>query len=192
MSHQPTREEAFSLLKKYNKTDNLIKHALSVEAVMRHFAGLFKEDKEKWGIIGLVHDLDYEKYPNQHCTKTKEILEEENWPDDYIHAVMSHGWNICTNVEPTHIMEKVLYCIDELTGLVTATVLVRPSKNINDLKVKSVKKKWKTKSFAAGADRDIIEKGAEMVGKDLDEMILETIEGMKSVAGVIDLAGEED
>lgn len=192
MSKQPTREEAFELLTTYNQSESLINHALSVEAVMRHFAGLFKEDRDKWGIIGLVHDLDYEKYPDRHCTMTREILEEHDWPEDYIKAVMSHGWGICTDVEPTEIMEKVLYCVDELTGLITATVLVRPSKSIMDLKVKSVKKKWKTKAFAAGANREIIQKGALMVGKDLDEMIQETIRGMQMVASDIGLAGTEN
>jgi predicted hydrolase (HD superfamily) len=192
MSHKPNREEAFNLLKQYNESESLINHGLSVEAVMRHFAGLFKEDKDKWGIVGLVHDLDYEKYPDQHCTKAGQILQEYQWPEEYIRAVMSHGWGVCTDVEPSHIMEKVLYCVDELTGLITATVLVRPSKSIMDLKVKSVKKKWKMKAFAAGANRDIIKKGAEMVGKDLDEMINETIEGMKNVASEIGLAGNDE
>lgn len=189
MSKQPTREEAMTLLKKYNTSDSLIKHAISVEAVMQHFAGVYNEDKNKWGIIGLVHDLDYEKYPDQHCTMTKQILESEGWPEDYIKAVMSHGWNICTDVKPKHIMEKVLYCIDELTGLITASVLVRPSKSIMDLTVKSVKKKWKMKGFAAGANREIIEQGAAMTGRDLDDMIRETIEGMKPIAEEIGLKG---
>ena len=174
----PTREEAFELLKKYNKSESLINHALAVEAVMRHFAELFEEDVEKWGIIGLVHDLDYEMYPDKHCEKTKEILEEVNWPEDYIRAIMSHGWGICTDVEPVEKMEKVLYTIDELTGLINATALMRPT-GISDMKVKSVKKKWKDKSFAAGVNREIIAKGAEMLGMDLNEVIAETIEGMK-------------
>ncbi|MFW5656981.1 MAG: HD domain-containing protein [Bacteroidota bacterium] len=185
----PTREEALSLFKRYNETDSLNKHALAVEAVMRHFAELFNEDAEKWGIIGLVHDLDYEKYPEEHCTQTKKILEDESWPEDYIRAVLSHGYGICTEVEPQHTMEKVLYCIDELTGLVTATALVRPSKSLMDMKVKSVKKKWNTRSFAAGANREIIKKGAEMLGKDLSYMIQETIEGMKKVAPDLELDG---
>ncbi|QQY78812.1 putative nucleotidyltransferase with HDIG domain [Keratinibaculum paraultunense] len=182
----PTREEAFELLKKYNKSESLINHALAVEAVMRHFAELFEEDVEKWGIIGLVHDLDYEMYPDKHCEKTKEILEEENWPEDYIRAIMSHGWEICTDVEPIEKMEKVLYTIDELTGLINATALMRPT-GISDMKVKSVKKKWKDKSFAAGVNREIIAKGAEMLGMDLNEVIAETIEGMKKVSKEIGL-----
>ena len=184
----PSRKEAYNLLKKYNQTESLRKHALAVEAVMRHFARLFKDDVEKWGIIGLVHDLDYEKYPEKHCKMTEKILRDEKWPDDYIHAVLSHGWNICTDVKPKHIMERVLYCIDELSGLILATALVRPSKSLEDLKPKSVMKKWNTKGFAAGANRKIIEKGAEMVGKDLKFMIKETIEGMKNVAVEIGLA----
>ena len=124
-----TRGDALQLLKKYNQDESLIKHALAVEAVMRHFAGLFGEDVEKWGIIGLIHDLDYERYPEEHCQKVKELMTAEGWPEEYIHAVQSHGWGICSDVEPVHRMEKVLYAIDELTGLIAA-VLVRPSRSI--------------------------------------------------------------
>ena len=186
----PSRENALSLLTKYNQSDSLIKHALSVEAVMRHFAGLYGEDEGKWGVIGLIHDLDYEQYPDQHCTMTKQILESEGWPEEYIRAVVSHGWGICSDVEPVHPMEKVLFTIDELTGLVTAAVLVRPSKSILDLTVKSVNKKWKVKTFAAGANREVIAKGADMMGKDLNWVIQETIAGMQKVAGEIGLIGE--
>jgi len=187
---KPIRDEAFALLLKYNQSESLIKHALSVEAVMRHFASIFLEDPVKWGIIGLVHDLDYEKYPEQHCTMTRKILEQENWPEDYIRSIVSHGWGICSDTEPVHIMEKVLYTIDELTGLVTASVLIRPSKSLFDMELKSVKKKWNIRNFAAGANREIIEKGAAMMGRDLDFIIQETINGMKTVAGSIGLAGE--
>jgi len=186
----PTRQDALALLKKYNQSESLLKHALSVEAVMRHFATLEGENEEKWGIIGLVHDLDYEKYPEQHCTMTRKILEEEQWPEDYIRAVMSHGWGMCTDIEPELFMEKVLFATDELTGLITAAVLVRPSKSILDLTVKSVKKKWKVKAFAAGANREIISKGVEMMGKELPDVIQETINGMQKVASEIGLAGE--
>ncbi|MBN2349350.1 MAG: HDIG domain-containing protein [Bacteroidales bacterium] len=186
----PDRKIAEDLLKKYNKSESLIKHALSVEAAMRHFAALYNEDVEKWGVIGLIHDLDYEQYPDQHCTMTKKILEEENWPDDYIRSVLSHAWGICYDVEPLHVMEKVLYTIDELTGLITASVLVRPSKSILDLTVKSVTKKWKMKNFAAGANREVIEKGAAMLDKDLNWVIQETINGMKKAAGEIGLKGD--
>lgn len=183
------REEAYALLKEYNKSESLITHALAVEAVMRHFAELFGEDQEKWGIIGLLHDLDYEMYPNEHCKKVREILEERGWPEEYIHAIESHGWKLCTDVEPVHKMEKVLYTIDELTGLITATALMRPSKSILDLEVKSVKKKWKQKSFAAGVNRDVIAEGAELLGMDLDKVIEETIIGMRNVADEIGLKG---
>ncbi|WP_213818210.1 HDIG domain-containing metalloprotein [Garciella nitratireducens] len=186
----PTREKAYDLLKKYNKNESLIRHALAVEAVMLHFAELFnEEDKEKWGIIGLVHDLDYEMYPEEHCKKTREILIKENWPEDYIRAIESHGWKICSNVEPLETMEKVLYAIDELTGLITATVLMRPSKSILDLKVKSLKKKWKSKGFAAGVNREVIAEGAEMLGMDLNKVMEETIKGMQKVADEIGLKG---
>jgi len=185
----PTRPEAFSLLTRYTHSESLIKHALSVEAVMRHFANLYGEDIEKWGIIGLVHDIDYEQYPDQHCTMTRKILEDEQWPEEYIRAVVSHGWGICSDTEPLHPMEKVLFTIDELTGLVTASVLIRPSRSILDLEVKSVKKKWTMKNFAAGANREVIEKGAIMMDKDLDYIIGETIAGMKTAAAAIGLAG---
>jgi len=185
----PTREEAFELLKEYNQNESLIKHALAVEAVMRYFAKKFGQDQEKWGIIGLIHDLDYEKFPDQHCKKTEEVLKEHNWPDDYIRAVLSHGWGICTDVEPVSKMEKVLYAIDELTGLIAATALVRPSKSVLDIKAKSVKKKWKDKSFAAGADRSIIQKGAEILGIELSELLTDTIIGMRLVAAEIGLQG---
>lgn len=183
------REAALALYKKYNQDESLFRHALAVEAVMRHFAALFGEDEEKWGIIGLIHDLDYERYPDQHCIKVKEILTDEGWPEDYIRAVQSHGWEICSDVEPVERMENVLYTIDELTGLITAAALVRPSKSILDLKVKSVKKKWKDKAFAAGVNRAVIEKGAARLGMELDEVIKETIAGMQKVAAEIGLQG---
>jgi putative nucleotidyltransferase with HDIG domain len=185
----PGREEALKLLKEYNRSESLIKHALAVESVMRHFARLFGEDEEKWGVIGLIHDLDYEMYPEEHCLKTKEILEKEGWPEDYVSAALSHGWKICTDIEPMERMEKVLYTIDELTGLIIATVLMRPSRSILDLNVKSVMKKWKQKSFAAGVNRDIISEGATMLGMDLNEIIHETIQGMKSCAAELGLEG---
>jgi putative nucleotidyltransferase with HDIG domain len=185
----PTKKEAFELLKEYNQDASLIKHALAVEAVMRYFAKKFGEDQEKWGIIGLIHDLDYEKFSQQHCKKTEEILKEHNWPQDYIRAVLSHGWGICTDVEPESKMEKVLYAIDELTGLIAATALVRPSKSVLDMEAKSVKKKWKDKSFAAGVNRSIIQKGAEMLGMELDELFNDTIMGMRQVAAEIGLKG---
>ncbi len=186
---RPTRTEAFELLREHNSSQSLINHALSVEAVMRHVARKHGEDPDKWGVIGLVHDLDYERYPDRHCTMTHMILAGKGWPEDYIRAVMSHAWGICTDVEPVHIMEKYLYAIDELTGLVTACVLVRPSKSLFDLKVKSVKKKWNTKHFAAGASREIMEKGAEMLGVEIAELIQDVIDGMRTVADEIGLDG---
>ena len=143
----PTREEAYALLTQYNKSESLLKHALAVEGVMRYSARKRGEDEEKWGIIGLVHDLDYEQFPEEHCHKSEEILKENGWPEEYIRAVISHGWGICSDVEPQTELEKVLYAIDELTGLVVATALVRPSKSVMDVKTKSVKKKWKDKRF---------------------------------------------
>lgn len=185
------RENAYELLKEYNKSDSLIKHGLAVEAVMLHFAELLNEkDIEKWGIIGLLHDLDYEMYPEEHCIKVREILSSRNWPEAYIHAIESHGWKSCVDVMPEEKMEKVLYTIDELTGLITATVLMRPSKSILDLEVKSVKKKWKTKGFAAGVNREIIEEGANLLGMDTDFIIAETIKGMQKVAEEIGLKGQ--
>lgn len=185
----PTREDALKLFNKYNESDSLFKHALAVEGVMVHFAEMFGEDVEKWGVIGLIHDLDYEKYPEEHCHMTKKILEEENWPEEYIRAIISHGWGLCTDVKPEEKMEIVLYTIDELTGLIAATALMRPSKSILDMEAKSVKKKWGQKSFAAGVDRDIIENGANMLGMELNEVIKETINGMRKVAEEIGLKG---
>lgn len=183
----PTREDAWQILNKYNKNQSLIKHALAVEGVMRYMARKRGEDEEKWGVIGLIHDLDYEMFPDQHCKKTEEILKENNWPDEYIRAAISHGWGICVDVEPQTELEKVLYAIDELTGLVVTSALVRPSKSVMDLKVKSVKKKWKDKRFAAGVDRSIIETGAERLGADLTELINDTIMGMRDIADEIGL-----
>lgn len=186
-----TREQAYDLLSKYNKNNSLITHALAVESVMLHFADILGEpDKEKWGIIGLLHDVDYEMYPEQHCIKAREILIEHNFPEDYIHAVESHGWGICSSVEPIQRMEKVLFTIDELTGLIAATAMLRPSKSILDLETKSVKKKWKQKSFAAGVNRDVIEQGAKMLNMELEYIISETIKGMQNAAESIGLKGE--
>ena len=183
------REEALTLLRKYNKSEGLIKHALAVEGVMRYCARKRGEDEDKWGVIGLIHDLDYEQFSEQHCQKSGEILRSEGWPEDYIRAVMSHGWGICTDVEPQSELEKVLYAVDELTGLVVATALVRPSKSVMDMTVKSVKKKWKDKAFAAGVNRAVIEKGVEMLGVELTELIDDTISGMREVADEIGLRG---
>lgn len=183
----PTREEAFALLKEYNESDALIKHALAVEGVMRRFARNLDEDEEKWGVIGLLHDLDYEQYPDEHCKKVVELLQARDYPEEYIHAIVSHGYGLCSDVAPEHVMEKVLYTIDELTGLINAAALMRPSKSVMDLEYKSVNKKYKTPSFAAGVDRNVIAQGCEMLGKDLQYVTEETILGMREVADAIGL-----
>jgi len=189
MPTRPTRQEALKLLKEYNKTESLIKHALAVEGVMRYCSRKYNGDEEQWGIVGLIHDLDYEQFPDQHCKKSEEILRKHEWPEEYIRAVVSHAWGICTDVEPKSDMEKVLYAIDELTGLVTTTALVRPSKSVLDMKAKSVKKKWKDKRFAAGVDRSIITKGAELLEVQVGDLIQDTIMGMREVAEAIGLKG---
>ena len=149
---------------------------------MRYFAKKYGEDEEKWGIVGLLHDLDYEMYPKEHCYKTKEIMQKNGYDEEIIRAMMSHGFGICTDVEPKSLMEKTLYAVDELSGLVNACVLVRPSKSIDDLGVKSVKKKFKSKSFAAGVNRDVVKEGAKMLDMELDDLIAEVIEAMKANA----------
>lgn len=190
MAHTPTREEALELLRSWQQNENLVAHGLAVEGVMRYMARKRGYDEDKWGIIGLVHDLDWEKYPEEHCAKTRETLEQADWPEDWIRAILSHGWGLVTDVEPQHEMEKVLYTIDELTGLVNATAIMRPSKSVLDMKPKSVKKKWNQKAFAAGVDRSIIENGAEMLGEELNTIIEDTIMGMREVADDIGLRGE--
>jgi putative nucleotidyltransferase with HDIG domain len=189
---KPTREDGWSFLTKFTDSENLLRHALAVEAVMRYLARKAGEDEEKWGVVGLIHDVDYQQYPDQHCVKVRELMEAEDWPEEYIRAVQSHGWGICTDIEPESRMEKSLYAIDELTGLVTATALVRPSRSVLDMKAKSVKKKWKAAGFSAGVDRSIIEKGAEMLGVELSELITDTIMGMREVAEEIGLKGEAE
>ena len=186
----PTREDALTLLRAYNQSESLIKHAFAVEGVMRFMARKYGEDEDVWGVVGLIHDLDYEQFPDQHCKKTEAILKENNWPEDLIRAVVSHGWGICSDVEPVTDMEKVLFAIDELTGLVATSALVRPTKSVMDMKAKSVKKKWKDKRFAAGVDRSIIQKGADMLGVELGDLITDTIMGMRDVADAIGLKGD--
>jgi len=185
----PTRETALILFKKYNNSESLLKHALAVEGVMRYMAEKSGEDAEKWGIIGLIHDLDYEMYPEQHCTMTEKILRENNWPEEYIRAVLSHGWGIVTDIKPVSLLEKTIYAVDELTGLVSTSALVRPSKSVMDMESRSVKKKWNDKRFAAGVNRSVIEKGAEMLGVTLDELITDCIMGMRRVSEEIGLKG---
>lgn len=188
----PTRDEAYQLLLEYNSNEGLIKHALAVEGAMRFMARKRGEDEDRWGVIGLVHDLDYERFPDEHCRKSVQILRGRNWPEEYIRAVASHGWGLCSDVEPQSDLEKCLYAVDELTGLIAASVLVRPSRSILDLKAKSVKKKWKDKRFAAGVDRTVIEKGAVMLGVELGELITDTIMGMREVAEEIGLKGHPE
>jgi len=190
VAFKPTRDQAWELLTEYTTSEALLKHALAVEGVMRHFAEKFGEDPEEWGAVGLLHDLDYEQYPGQHCHKAGEILAERGVDPEFIRAVMSHGFHICTDVEPQTLMEKTLYAVDELTGLINAVCLMRPSRSVLDLEVKSVKKKFRQPSFAAGVSRDVILKGCAMLGMELDEVIQETILGMRKCAEAIGLVGE--
>lgn len=186
---KPTREEAWALLTEHVQSDNLRRHALAVEAVMRHLARKLGGDEEEWGVIGLVHDIDYERYPEEHCRRAPELLAAAGWPEAYIRAVVSHGWGLCSDVEPLTDLEKSLYAVDELTGLVAAAALVRPSKSVLDMTAKSVKKKWKDKAFAAGVDRSVIEKGAALLGVDVGDLITDTIDGMRGAAAAIGLEG---
>ena len=185
--HIPTYDEALSLFKEFNKSESLLKHAYTVEGVMRYMARRMGEDEKKWGIIGLMHDLDYERFPEQHCKKAREILEQRGWPEEYIRAIVSHGWGICSDVEPQTNMEKTLYAVDELTGLIMAVAIIRPSKSVADLEAKSVMKKWKDKSFAAGVNRPLIEKGATILGLDLKNLVTDVIMGMREIGDRIGL-----
>lgn len=182
MSKELTREEAWELLTRYNKERFHLKHALTVEGVMRYFAGQLGYGKEAdfWGIVGLLHDLDFEQFPEQHCIKVQEIMRELGLEERLIHAVASHGHQLTVDLPPEHEMEKVLYAVDELTGLIGAVALMRPSKSVSDLEVKSVKKKYKSANFAAGCSRAVIERGAAMLGWELDDLIQRTILAMRS------------
>ena len=184
-----TRDEAVVLWKQWNSDESLWHHALSTEAVMRHFALKYGEDAEYWGIIGLLHDIDYEKFPEEHLKHAREILASAGFDDAFIRSVESHGWGICTQVEPKLLMEKVLFAADELTGFIAACSYVRPSRSVLDLEVKSVKKKWGSAAFAAGVRRNVIEQGAQMLGVPLDELIGETILALRGVASEIGLKG---
>lgn len=177
-----TREYAMELLLKYNKDPFHIRHALTVEGVMKWYARElgYEEDAGYWGIVGLLHDIDFEQYPDAHCIKAPELLREGGVGEDIIHAVCSHGYDLTVDVKPEHEMEKVLYAVDELTGLIWAAALIRPSKSVQDMEVKSVKKKYKTASFAAGCSREVIEKGAQMLGWELDKVLQDTICAMRS------------
>lgn len=177
-----TRDEAWELLNEYNKEHFHLKHALTVEGVMKYFAQKlgYGNEAEFWGIVGLLHDLDFEMYPEQHCIKEQEIMRERGIDERIIHATASHGYKLTVDIEPEHTMEKVLYAVDELTGLIGAVALMRPSKSVSDMEVKSVKKKYKNANFAAGCSREVIERGAEMLGWELNELIGETILAMRS------------
>ncbi len=177
-----TREEAYALLTEFNKEPFHLQHALTVEGVMRYFAKElgYADEEDFWGTVGLLHDLDFELYPEQHCVKCVEIMRERGLDERLIHAVASHGFGICSEVEPEHQMEKVLFATDELTGLIGAAALMRPSKSVQDMELKSLKKKYKDKKFAAGCSRDVISKGAEMLGWELDELLEKTLDAMKS------------
>lgn len=181
------RDQALEVFKKYNKSISLFNHALAVEGVMRYFAEEAGEDIEYWGCVGLLHDVDYEMFPEEHCHKAVELLKEGGFDDKFIHAVVSHGYGIVSDEEPTLYMEKVLYSIDELTGLISAAALMRPSKSVMDIEIKSVKKKFKDKSFAASIDRNIILNGCELLNISLDDLIDKTIKGMRTVAPQIGL-----
>ena len=177
-----TREQAFDLLKKYNQEEFHIRHALTVEGVMRWYAKKlgYGEEEEFWGIVGLLHDIDFEQYPEQHCIKALELLKDGGASEELIHAVCSHGYAITVDVKPEHLMEKVLYAADELIGLIWAAALMRPSKSVQDMEVKSVKKKYKIAKFAAGCSREVIERGADMLGWELSDLIGKTILAMRS------------
>ncbi len=182
MKSNITREEAFELLKKYNSERFHIQHGLTVEGVMRWFANDlgYADDADFWGIVGLLHDIDFEQYPDEHCIKAPELLREAGVGEDMIHAICSHGYELTVDVKPEHEMEKVLYATDELTGLIGAAALMRPSKSVEDMEVKSLKKKYKDKKFAAGCSREVIEKGAAMLGWELPTLWKKTLEAMRS------------
>lgn len=183
------RDSALALWRTYNSEDSLFRHALEVEAAMRHFAARYGEDEAYWGNVGLLHDIDYQAFPEEHLRHARGMLEKAGLDEAFIHAVESHGWGLCTQVEPACTMEKVLYTVDELTGFITACAYVRPSRSVLDLEVKSVRKKWGSAAFAAGVRRDVIEKGAAMLGLPLDEVVGETILALRGVAAEIGLQG---
>ena len=182
MSNTISREQAWDLLKEYNKDHFHLKHALTVEGVMKYFADSlgYSDEKEFWGIVGLLHDLDFEIYPQQHCIKEQEIMRSKGIDEKIIHATASHGYLLTVNVKPEHTMEKVLYAVDELTGLIGAVALMRPSKSVQDMEVKSVKKKYKNQNFAAGCSREVIQRGCDMLGWELNYLIEQTILAMRS------------
>ncbi|MBR2208580.1 MAG: HDIG domain-containing protein [Synergistaceae bacterium] len=180
----PTREQALEIVKKYNKEQSHIHHAIAVENAMRHFAELYHEDPDLWAVAGLLHDIDWEmttETPERHCHVAPDLLRDADVDESIIRAVQSHGFGICTDVEPSNNLEKTLFTIDELTGLIITAGLVRPSKSLADLELKSVKKKWKDKAFARGVNREIIKQGAERMNMPLDDVINETIIALRPV-----------
>lgn len=174
-----TRDEALELLKKYNEEEFHLRHSFTVEGVMRYFAKEYGEDQDYWGIVGLLHDLDYEKWPEEHCTKARELLKEAGADDDLIYSICCHGYGICSELEPKKQMEKILFATDELTGLIWAAAKMRPSGSTKDMELKSLKKKYKDKRFAAGVSREVVEDGAKMLGWELDELLDKTILAMR-------------
>ena len=194
MGEYIARDEAFALLKKYNKEPFHIQHALTVEGVMKWFAKElgYGDDEEFWGIVGLLHDIDFECYPEQHCIKAPELLREAGVSEDIIHGVCSHGYELTVDIAPEHEMEKVLYAVDELTGLIGAAAKIRPSGSVQDMELKSLKKKYKTPAFAAGCSREVIERGADMLGMELDKLLQKTILAMRSCEQDIQEAMEKE
>lgn len=180
------RNSAIELLKKYNKEEFHIRHAITVESVMKYFARKKGYDEEFWAIAGLLHDVDFEKYPEEHCKKAPELLKEIDASEELVHAVCSHGYGLCSDVKPEHEMEKILFAVDELTGIIWAAAKMRPSKSVQDMELSSLKKKFKDKRFAAGCSRDVIRKGAEQLGWELDELLEETLQAMKSCENEIE------
>ena len=187
------RQEAFELLKRYNKEPFHIQHGLTVEGVMKWYAQNlgYGDDADYWATVGLLHDIDFELYPDEHCKKAPELLKEAGLSDDFIHSVCSHGYGLCSDIEPEHEMEKVLFAVDELTGLIGAAAIMRPSKSVMDMETKSLKKKFKDKRFAAGCSRDVIEQGAKMLGVEMDKLFADTIEAMRSCEESVNTAMEE-
>ena len=187
------RQEALELLKKYNKEPFHIQHGLTVEGVMRWYAQNlgYGDEADYWATVGLLHDIDFELYPDEHCKKAPELLKEAGLSDDFINSVCSHGYGLCSDIEPKHEMEKVLFAVDELTGLIGAAAIMRPSKSVMDMETKSLKKKFKDKRFAAGCSRDVIEQGAERLGVELDKLFADTIEAMRSCEESVNKAMEE-
>jgi len=179
------REKAFKLLLKFNQEKYHIQHAITVEEVMKWYAKELGYDVDYWGMTGLLHDLDFEMYPQEHCIKVAEILKSENFGEEIIHAICSHGYNVCVDVKPEHEMEKVLYAVDELTGIIFAAAKMRPSKSVSDMELSSLKKKFKDKAFAAGCSRDIIRNGAEMLGWELDKLLSMTLEAMRATENIV-------